>query len=187
MRCFLASWPDEATRTFLDDAAQQAARLYPKARRVPRDNLHLTLAFIGELAVPKAAEAVQALRAAVQEPFEWRIDHVGRFERARVVWVGGQPEPRLVRMAEMVRTQLQSLAIPFDPKPFVPHVTLLRDVRQATERPAQRTADPGGSVQAITPFRWLIREAHLMLSERTPQGATRYRTFEESDPFRIVV
>src|ERR1700752_991516 len=101
MRCFVACWPDEATRTMLDDAAQQAPSRYPSARRIPRENLHLTLAFIGELPAPKAVEAAQALRAVAQEPFLWRIDHVGRFERAPVGWAGGQPEPRLGRMAEL--------------------------------------------------------------------------------------
>ena len=45
VRCFVACWPDDATRNQLDAAAQQAARRYPRARRVPRENLHLTLAF----------------------------------------------------------------------------------------------------------------------------------------------
>jgi len=181
MRCFVACWPDDATRTLLDDAAQQASRRYPNARRVPRDNLHLTLAFIGELPEPRAVEAVQALRDAVDQAFEWRIDHVGRFERARVVWAGGQPEPRLVRMAELVRKQLQSLAIRFDPKPFVPHVTLLRDVRLASQRSARPATDTAGVAEPLAPFGWPIRDARLMLSERTPQGATYYREF------RIVV
>jgi len=178
MRCFVACWPDDATRTLLDDAAQQAASRYPRGRRVPRENLHLTLAFIGELPAPKAVEALRALRAVVQEPFLWRIDHVGRFERARVVWAGGQPEPRLVRMAELVRTHLQSVAIRFDPKPFVPHVTLLRDVPLASGRP---TRSASGAAEPIAPFEWPILDARLMVSERTPKGATCYREF------RIVV
>jgi len=172
MRCFVACCPDDATRDRLDQAAREALSRYPGARRVRRENLHLTLAFIGEVRPDRAHEAVEVLRGVSAEPFEWRIDHVGRFERAHVLWAGGQPEPRLMHLAERVRALLQSLHIRFDEKRFAAHVTVLRDL------PPLRATGPGDVVEGIDPFAWPIRSPLLMVSERDAKGATVYRALE---------
>ena len=169
MRCFVACWPDDATRARLDDTARNAHQRYPGARRVRGQNLHLTLAFIGELPSAKAHEAAQALGQLSIEPLEWRIDHVGRFESARVLWAGGQPDPRLMQVAERARVQLKTLQIGFDEKRFAAHVTLLRDL------PSQRGQGSSELAYPIEPFTWPIRDALLIVSERDPRGATVYR------------
>ena len=174
MRCFVACWPDESTRSHLDQVARGALGLYPEARRVRPQNLHLTLAFIGELALPRAREAAVALSGVSSEPFEWRIDHIGRFERARVLWAGGPPQPRLSQLAEQVRGELQALQIRFDSKPFAAHVTLLRDV------PAGRSTGSSEVVEPIEPFIWPIHDARLLVSERDSDGATCYRALDPS-------
>ena len=174
MRCFVACWPDDATRRHLDQAARDAHARCPGARRVRTGNLHLTLAFIGELALPKAHEAADAVRGVLSAPFDWQIDHVGRFERARVLWAGGPPEPRLEQMAERVRCELQRLRIRFDTKRFAAHVTLLRDVPPPGAS-GRGEASRGDAIEAIEPFAWPIRDALVLVSEHDAQGATCYR------------
>jgi RNA 2',3'-cyclic 3'-phosphodiesterase len=178
MRCFVACWPDDATRAQLDHAARDAHQRYPEARRMRSDNLHLTLAFIGELPSTKAHEAVRALGHLSTETFDWRIDHTGHFDRARVLWAGGPPEARLMQLAERVREELKALHIRFDEKRFAAHVTLLRDL------PSQHGhGSTEGSTQLaypIEPFTWPIREPLLVVSERDPQGATLYRPLQPS-------
>lgn len=168
MRCFVACWPDDATRAQLDQVARDAHSRHPGARRVCGDNLHLTLAFIGELPSPTVYEVARVMRDVSIEPFEWRIDHVGRFDRAHVLWAGGHPEPRLEQLAESVRSQLKTLQIRFDEKRFVAHVTLLRDL-------PQHTRGVGDALHEIEPFVWPIRHALMIVSERDPKGATVYR------------
>ena len=172
MRCFVACCPDDATRQRLDQAARQALARYPGARRIRAENMHLTLAFIGELLPVKAQEASEALRQISSEPFEWRIGHIGRFERAHVLWAGGEPEPRLNQLADRVRTLLRALQIRFDEKRFVAHVTLLRDL------PRLSTAGPSDETETIEPFAWPIASALLMVSERDARGGTVYRALE---------
>ncbi|HEX4598546.1 MAG TPA: RNA 2',3'-cyclic phosphodiesterase [Burkholderiaceae bacterium] len=172
MRCFVACWPDDATRARLDHAARDAHQRYPGTRRVRGHNLHLTLAFIGELPSTKAHEAVRALGHLSTDAFDWRIDHVGCFDRARVMWAGGPPEARLTQLAERVREELKTLQIRFDEKRFAAHVTLLRDV------PVQRPHGSGDLVDPIEPFMWPIREPVLVVSERDAQGATLYRPLQ---------
>jgi 2'-5' RNA ligase len=168
MRCFAACWPDEATRSRLDRAAALAHALHPRARRVRRENLHLTLAFIGELPEPAAQRAAQALRGIELEPFAWTLDHIGRFERARVLWAGGPAQPQLAQLAERVRGLLRDAKIDFDRKAFAAHVTLLRDL------------PPGAHelVEPIEAFAWPIHAALLLVSEPDARGATVYRVLD---------
>jgi 2'-5' RNA ligase len=145
---------------------------YPGARRINAANLHLTLAFIGELPVSSAHEAASALRGVPSEPFDWCLDRVGRFDRARVLWAGGAEDARLADLAGRVRGCLQALRIRFDTKAFVAHVTLLRDL------PGRHGRESTDAVEPIDPFGWPIRTAHLIVSERDPHGATRYRVLD---------
>jgi len=172
MRCFVACWPDDATRERLDRVARDQLPRYPGARRMRPENLHLTLAFIGQMAETAARELAAALAREVCQPFDWRIDHVGRFERARVLWAGGPEELRLVQWAERVRQLLQTMQVAFDRKPFAAHVTLLRDA------PARRGAEPAEASEPIEPIRWPVQAARLIVSERDARGATRYRPLE---------
>ena len=66
----------------------------------------------------------------MQDAFEWSIDALGWFARARVAWAGGSSNAQLDTAAARARARLDQLAIPYDRKPFVPHVTLFRDTRR---------------------------------------------------------
>jgi 2'-5' RNA ligase len=173
MRCFVACWPDPATRSHLDHAAQGLHARYPGSRRMRAENLHLTLAFIGELPQSMASEVASAMADLSVAPFAWHVDRFGRFDRAHIVWAGGPEEPRLAQLAERVRGRLQALQVRFDRKPFAAHVTLLRDV--PAREPAPGRPEPN---QAIEPIHWPIEAARLVVSEREARGATRYRLLE---------
>jgi 2'-5' RNA ligase len=173
VRCFVACWPDDTTRDRLDRVASAMLPRYPGARRINAANLHLTLAFIGELPLSGAHEAASALRAIASEPFDWRIDRVGRFDRARVLWAGGAEEDaRLAHLARRVRGCLQALRIRFDTKAFVAHVTLLRDL------PGRHRSESADAAEPVDPFAWPIQAANMLVSERDPHGATRYRVLD---------
>jgi 2'-5' RNA ligase len=92
-------------------------------------NLHLTLAFIGELDVADGSRVAQSIGDLAIAPFDWMIDTVGWFPRAHVAWAGGALNAPLDSAAASVRTTLDAIGIAYDRKPFVAHVTLFRDVR----------------------------------------------------------
>ena len=128
MRTFIAAWPDEATRTRIGRLIEQLDARSP-VRAMQARNLHLTLAFIGELDAARAAEVAQASRTLQPQQFEWSIDQMGWFPRSRVAWLGGRVDEPLTTAAASARAALDELAIGYDRKPFVPHVTVLRNVR----------------------------------------------------------
>ncbi len=164
MRCFVALQPDAAALDRLDRlAAEQHAR-FPSARRMQRENLHLTLAFIGALDAERARQVAAALAGEQHAPFEWLVDGIGAFAGARVLWVGGT-DARLDAMAQHARDLLDRMNVPFDRKPFVAHVTLLRDL------PRESARDPARQIEPPIPWR---AGRPVLLESRADAKALRY-------------
>lgn len=125
IRAFVAIALPETARVTLETAQD---RLPSDIRRQPEDNLHLTLAFLGNLPEPDLAEvdlALQHLRAA---PFALRLSGVGVFggARPRVVWAGFAPCPELDRLQAAVMRAARGVGLDLPARRFVPHVTLAR-------------------------------------------------------------
>lgn len=164
IRCFAALQPDEAARSRLDELAREQHDRFPSARRIRAANLHLTLAFIGALEAERARQVAATLAAASFAPFAWKLDAVGSFGRARVLWAGGSDD-RLDAMATQVRRLLDELRVPYDRKPFVAHVTLLRKLPRAATHEAARALEPPIGWQAGAP---------VLLESRSDAEGTRY-------------
>lgn len=164
MRCFLAAWPDAAARERCR-ALTAALRPHAEHGRVMRpENLHLTLAFIGELPDARGAEVAAACAALPPFACDWSLGEIGFFARPRVLWAGGEATDGLQAIAAAARELLDRLQIGYDRKPFVPHVTLLRDVRRFD---GPRAIEP--------PIAWPIREVALYRSGRDESGARYFR------------
>jgi 2'-5' RNA ligase len=154
-RVFVALWPPPETRERLESLSGRLHALAPRARRLRGERLHLTLAFIGALETPRVVELARRLSSLGTREFDWTLDHTGYFARARVVWAGGPALPQLEALAAEVRALLDALAIAYDRKPFVPHVTLLRDV----------IAWPPGAAPLSQPIAWRCDRPMLVRSE----------------------
>lgn len=121
MRLFVGLRPPEEFRRALSEVQFRLQSAGVAARYLEPSNLHLTLAFIGEW-----PENMAAILPAVDEPFPLTLAHPGVFPGAKVIWAGVQASEPLSRLARQVRERLTAAEIPFDPKPFVPHITLGR-------------------------------------------------------------
>ena len=141
IRCFVALQPDEAARERLDQLAREQQARFPAARRMRRENVHLTLAFIGALEAELAQQVAARLAAEPFAPFDWTLDAIGAFAGARVLWAGGS-SAQLEALAARARRLLDDLTVPFDRKPFVAHVTLLRNVPREAARDAAHAIEP---------------------------------------------
>lgn len=129
MRCFVAAWPDDATRERLARLQASLAAAAPGARPMQPRNFHLTLAFIGDLGDAAARALVPHLAPLHDAQPDWSMDTVDWFPRARVAWAGGNASPGLADATARARASLDAQGVAYDRKPFVPHVTLYRDVR----------------------------------------------------------
>ncbi|MGE0254434.1 MAG: RNA 2',3'-cyclic phosphodiesterase [Alphaproteobacteria bacterium] len=99
------------------------------ARWVPRENLHLTLHFIGEVD-PRAADEIDiALGHVDAAAFELTLEGVGQFasrRRVRALWAGVARNEALERLQARVETACRRLGHGGDGRRFTPHVTLAR-------------------------------------------------------------
>lgn len=129
MRCFVAAWPDHATRQSFEQLLATLRTQVPAARSMQARNMHLTLAFIGELDSAAAIRLAPSVDDLALPPFDWTLDCLGWFPRARVAWAGGPTNGALEASVNAVRAQLDALGVAYDRKSFVAHVTLFRDVR----------------------------------------------------------
>ena len=156
-----------------DDLKRELGRLWtdiPGARRVPKEQIHLTLAFLGE--VDEAAmERLTGELARIQAPeFRLGFSGTGCFpdrHRPRVVWIGLEPNPRLKHLADRVHEAVLACGIPQDERPFSPHITLAR-LRQSLSRESDAFLDQNKKPKLPT---FTVREFTLFQSRLTPQGA----------------
>ncbi len=130
MRCFIAAWPDEPTRVALQRMVEALEPRVPRARVMQPRNLHLTLAFIGEIDAAEATELARNCLDLEGDALDWSVDCLGWFPHARVAWAGGLVTETLAIEVARVRARLDELGTSYEHRPFVPHVTLFRDVRQ---------------------------------------------------------
>lgn len=124
IRAFIAIGMPEPIRR--DLAMLQA--LLPMPRRLEPDDLHLTLAFLGEQpeAVLEALhDGLSALRAA---PFPLLLEGAGLFggPKPRVIWAGVAENPALRHLQARVARVAVQAGIPVSAQDFAPHVTLGR-------------------------------------------------------------
>jgi RNA 2',3'-cyclic 3'-phosphodiesterase len=139
---------------------------------------HLTLHFLGEIAVELVPGLVTQLRAAVggRPAFDLTVEGIGAFpsrERPRVVWRGiGAGRDELVRLAEEVRRADVAAGAPGDPRPFAPHLTLFRVRSPADAARARELLD--GRALLPPPERVRVREVHLLESLLRPGGAVHH-------------
>ncbi len=166
MRLFVAiELPDDLKR-----ALEWLRTDIPGARWVPAEQIHLTLAFLGEVEEEIVGRLTFEL-ARIQSPsFMLRFTGVGCFpnrHRPRVLWIGLHPEPRLNDLAAKVNEIVQACGIPLEKRPFSPHITLARFKLPESGETGnfldqhQKTDLPHLSVQEFTLFQ----------SKLTSQGA----------------
>ena len=86
------------------------------------ENMHLTLAFIGEY--PDADRVLDVLSTISFTPFDITLEGIGCF--GDLWWVGLKESFPLMSVVRRIRRALAESEIPFDRKRFSPHITLIR-------------------------------------------------------------
>lgn len=134
MRLFIAVNFSEPSRQLLLSARERLRTLTHGRGGFTQDtNLHLTLAFLGEVATERAALAEEAMRAARGRAFTLEIDRTGRFVRdgGDIWWVGAAESPPLEAYQRRLVRELVSRGFGLEKRRFYPHITLARRISDA--------------------------------------------------------
>lgn len=142
-------------------------------RVTPRDRWHITVAFLGEVPVRRIDAAAAAVETAARgrhrddplDPVRVRLAGGGTFGRgaSTILWVGMDGDlAGLRRVAEGLRRELRRAHLPFDHKPFRPHLTISRPGARVD---AERIAADVAALSAYSGPDWTVEALHLYLSE----------------------
>ena len=122
MRLFIAIEFDEEILQALTKLQSEWKVSGVRGNFTPVQNLHLTLAFIGEYGNPNAV--LEAMNSISFSPCSISLDGIGTFRD--IYWVGISENNALSSYVRQLRRSLAEYAIPYDRKRFSPHITLVR-------------------------------------------------------------
>ena len=127
-RLFYALWPPAAPRAELGRAFG-AALAAAGGRKVPAENLHLTLAFLGNVPAAEVGRLTAIGAGLALPPGEVVLDRLDWWPRARVLVAAARDAPAaLVELQAELTRQLKDGGFGVDCAVFRPHVTLARKV-----------------------------------------------------------
>ena len=150
MRLFIAIMLSDDMKKAVTGTMHELKKADVRGSYVPAQNLHVTLAFIGET---KDASAVKtAMQTLSCKPFRMAFAEMGVFDN--LLWVGIKGNQGLNKLAKYVGTVLDEAQIPYDRKKFVPHVTIIRNM--------------GGPWKKVSPPKadMTVKKVSLMKSEQ---------------------
>ncbi|HYF47767.1 MAG TPA: RNA 2',3'-cyclic phosphodiesterase [Planctomycetota bacterium] len=176
-RCFVSMpLPPDLQQRVGDLQQRLVSRLSSNAIKwTRREQIHLTLAFLGDVEVSKIEAAKADLAGCCGcGPMDLSLESVGcfpNFKRPSVIWIGVEGQvAALSALAASIRTKLASYCERPEKKPFNAHLTIAR----TKEAPFRELARIGASIQSMQmePLgSWRADEVHLVRSELLREGA----------------
>jgi 2''-5'' RNA ligase len=143
---------------------------------VEKDNIHLTLKFLGEITEEKCANVVSILDEVGMgtKPFNISIKDIGAFptmDHPRVIWAGlgdGAAESKI--LAKKIDEALSKAGFPEETRPFAPHLTIGR-VRSPKNNEALKQKLATNNLQLTTKLQY-ISSIVLFQSKLSQKGPT---------------
>lgn len=160
MRLFIAINFNENVKDSLCDSIARLKRMALKGNFTRRENLHLTVVFIGETnkveAVKQAMDGVNAV------PFELSVGGVGRFKRdgGDIYWAGVNKNIVLTDIYNRLCAKLFKKGFIMEDRAYKPHLTLGREVV------LPKTFDEKEFAKSVSHSIMMVDSLSLMKSER---------------------
>lgn len=146
-------------RARLDALARQEVPA-DRGRRIPTENLHLTLAFLGYVPAEVRTCLEQAASAIRGEPFTLVLDQLDCFRRTGILWVGASQVPApLAVLARALNAAVAGCGLTPETREFRAHVTIARKLRRCPEG------------RSLAPLEWHVHDFSLVLSDTRANGA----------------
>jgi len=128
-RLFFALWPSlELSRELYNVAGRI---LEGDGKRVPPENIHLTLAFLGSVK-PSFRQCAEQVAAAIRTgSFTLTLEQIGCWPKSGILWAGPRhtPEP-LSRLVRELNAGLAACGYVPEERSYAAHLTLARKLRR---------------------------------------------------------
>jgi len=178
VRSFIAiELPDELKPELSQLVAQLKSGEQSWVKWVDPYSIHLTLKFLGNVAVDMLDDITGAIEKAARgiAPFRLEVKELGVFpnlRRAQVAWVGISGEvDKLAQLQQRIESNLAPLGFAPESRPFVPHLTLARLRDQASLAERQRFGQLIAGTEFKAAHNIKVNAISLMRSQLTREGA----------------
>jgi 2'-5' RNA ligase len=157
-RLFFALWPSlELSRELYSIAGRV---LEDDGRRVPPENIHLTLAFLGSVQASFRQCAEQVAAAIRTGSFTLTLEQIGSWPKSGIVWVGPRHTPEfLSRLVQVLNAGLSNCGYVPEERSYAAHLTLARKLHRCNKN------------IPIDPLIWEVRRFCLVQSRTHTEGA----------------
>ncbi|WP_161569651.1 RNA 2',3'-cyclic phosphodiesterase [Veronia nyctiphanis] len=132
------------------------AQLSEAGKPVQDNNLHLTLAFLGNVSAQHTSRLRKQATSIKAGIIETMTSQVGYFDKPGAVWLGLDPAPGLTSLADTLQSLSASITGQQFEQAYVPHITLLRNA--STPQPI-----------SVKPLSLTFRRFGLFVSEPDPE------------------
>jgi len=140
-------------------------------------SIHLTLKFLGNVAIDRTGEITRAMEVAAQgmPPFDLKVKELGVFpnlRRVQVVWVGISGEiDKLSQLQQQLESNLARLGFAPESRAFTPHLTLARLRDRASVEERQGFGQLIANTRFEEAYAFKVDAISLMKSQLTREGA----------------
>lgn len=160
MRLFVSIPMNHQMKHSLVELQKEMVRKGYRGNYTRRDNLHMTVAFIGDFEDPDLV--LSAMERVSVPDVTLELVKLGHF--GDLYWAGTREDSKLEEYALVLRNEFREERIPFDPHPFLAHITV-----------ARRVAAPKNAAVAVPSGHMALRHVCLMESSRGDDGKVFYR------------
>jgi RNA 2',3'-cyclic 3'-phosphodiesterase len=161
-RCFFALWPPETVARQLAGIAADYSQA-AGGRPTRHETIHLTLAFLGDVAIERLPELQRMAGEVAATSFDLALDRFGIWQHNRLFWAGCTvPPTALGELASALKQRLHDggFAVADAKRPFAPHVTLVRKLVRLD-----------GALPAAEALSWRCRDFVLVRSRLSDKGS----------------
>lgn len=180
MRLFIALNFNEDICDRLYDTICDIKEIARKGRFSRKENLHVTLAFLGEVE-PNDVEKVKSCMEVVDlESFDIHIGGLGRFKRTGfdIYWVGIEQSETMSKLHKLLTSELNDKGFSMEKREFKPHLTLGREISCDYKEAKKIVSKLGSMTQEVNKF-------SLILSERI-NGKLRYTEIYSKELIKLL-
>ena len=157
-RLFFALWPPPDAARALHEWAQ-AAHAAAGGRVTRKETIHLTLAFLGDVAHARVEALIDLANRVHARPFDLVLDEARCWAHNGIVWVGPREMPEALRdLATQLDAALKAAGFRTEKRDFKAHLTLLRK------------AAPGAALPHLPAVSWRAGEFVLVRSALGAEG-----------------
>jgi len=171
MRLFIAVTLPEEIKEEIGIFQKELKRKIKEAKIVLKDNLHLTLKFLGEVREEKVTEICEIIGKITCDftAFPMEIKGIGRFpegKKIRVLWVGAIAGENLKKLNRIIEDKFEKLNFPKEER-FKEHITVARfkttpNISFVEEFEKKYNNKEWGKIE--------VSSIELIKSQLTPQG-----------------